>query len=189
MGTTRDSEESLVAKAKRCQGDGSAGTLPSYTRSAVAAALQVSVTTIRRWEGTLLHPEKGSDGIHRFDRLEVEALSRDRPPPVVQRDEPSSGEIAAAVFALFKQGMDAKDVVIELELEPELVKKLQAEWELMSGRLIVGEQTLKRLEQMAAACLLDQDVLMALYNDDFESLSEYIQEKLAERRRRKRGGD
>jgi hypothetical protein len=42
------------------------------TRSAVAAILNVSVTTVRRIEGTLLHPVKGEDGIHLFDPAEVE---------------------------------------------------------------------------------------------------------------------
>ncbi len=156
------------------------------TRSAAADTLQVSVTTVRRWEGTLLHPERGPDGVHFFDLAEVQALARQRP---VESDRPkstSAGEIAAAAFALFKKGVDPRDVVIELEQPPEVVKKLQAEWHLMGDRLILGEKTIAVLDRMATAHLLDADLMTAIYNDDHDWLQDYLATKLAERRRQRR---
>jgi len=36
-----------------------------------------SLATVRRLEGVLLHPTQDSQGVHRFDRDEVEMLARD----------------------------------------------------------------------------------------------------------------
>ena len=163
-----------------------AGTQPAgkLTRSAAAAALNVSVTTIRRWEGVILHPERGPDGVHTFDRVEIDSLARQRPFESGARAMTSDGEVAAAAFALFKKGIDPRDVVIELEQTPEVVKKLQAEWHIMGDRLLVGEETFKVLDRMCSARLLDPDIFLAICNDDHESLRTFLETKLAERRRR-----
>jgi hypothetical protein len=177
--------ENATAALRQAAGSPLVGKL---TRSAAAAALRVSVTTVRRWEGALLHPERGPDGVHFFDLAEIEALARQRP---MEDDRPKSttaGEIAAAAFALFKRGVDARDVVIELEQPPEVIKKLQAEWYLMSDRLLVGEETVKVLDRMAGARLIEPDLLTAIYNDDHEWLRAFLAARLEERRRQRRAG-
>src|SRR4051794_704080 len=99
MGLTGQNEQPTSALAAGSIEDTSAGTPPPFTRSGVASALQVSVTTVRRWEGTLLHPELGPDGIHRFRPEEVDALARARPATPNRRAEVTPGEVAAAAFA------------------------------------------------------------------------------------------
>lgn len=47
------------------------------TRRQVARRLGKSLTTIRRIEGVLLHPNVDSRGVHRFDSTEVESLAQD----------------------------------------------------------------------------------------------------------------
>src|SRR5829696_9127484 len=47
----------------------------TLTRADVAARLGVSTSTVRRYEGDLLHPKKGADGVNRFEPAEVAALA------------------------------------------------------------------------------------------------------------------
>jgi hypothetical protein len=47
------------------------------TRKQVADRLGRSLATVRRLEGSLLHPRRDSRGVHHFKRDEVEALARD----------------------------------------------------------------------------------------------------------------
>jgi hypothetical protein len=46
------------------------------TRAQVAARLGKSIATIRRMEGTDLHPRKDANGVHRFSPVEVAAVAR-----------------------------------------------------------------------------------------------------------------
>lgn len=45
------------------------------TRSQVAQRLGRSLATVRRLEGTVLHPQQDPQGVHRFDPDEVEAVA------------------------------------------------------------------------------------------------------------------
>jgi hypothetical protein len=186
MGKTDENEPPIGVIVTGLSNDTPAGTPPFFTRSAVASALQVSVTTVRRWEGTILHPDRGPDGIHRFNPKEVDALARSRPAGLSRREESTPGEIAAAAFALFKKGVDPRDVVIELEQPPEVVKNLEAEWHLMADRLVLDEETVNLLDRMAGSRLIDGELLTAIYNGDNDWIRDHIGEKLSERRRAKR---
>lgn len=89
----------------------------NLTRSKVARRLGVSVTTLRRMEGTLLHPQTGEGGVRMFDADEVEAAvirvrRRERP------EEPETGAVAAEVFTLFDEGVHPVDVIKKLLLAP-----------------------------------------------------------------------
>jgi hypothetical protein len=46
------------------------------TRAQVAARLGKSIATVRRMEGIELHPRKGTDGVHRFNPVEVATVAR-----------------------------------------------------------------------------------------------------------------
>jgi hypothetical protein len=48
------------------------------TRSQVAQRLGKSIATVRRLEGSSLHPSRDRDGVHRFDAREVEWLVNGR---------------------------------------------------------------------------------------------------------------
>ncbi len=163
--------------------DGTPADGQPYTRSTVAAALRVSITTVRRWEGRLLHPRRGHDGTHLFDATEVESLAQRRPVPVKESGVASPGEIAAAAFALFKEGVTIRDAVIELEQPPDVIQRLHEDWERFGGRLVLDEEVLKLLDRISAARLIDGDFVMAIWNNDAESLSAFLDEKLQERQR------
>lgn len=51
------------------------------TRSQVAKRLGKSIATVRRLEGSALHPIQDRDGVHRFDAREVDAVKRGRRSP------------------------------------------------------------------------------------------------------------
>ena len=128
------------------------------TRPVVAEILQVSVATVRRLEGSLLHPQRDQDGAYVFAPAEVQDVARKRP-PTSRRHESTSGQVAAAAFALFKQGIGPADAVIELEVPPEEMGRLHSQWERLNNRLILSEATLEALTQMAAARLIDYDLV------------------------------
>ena len=155
---------------------------PPFTRSAVAALLQVSVTTVRRFEGTLLHPVKGEDGTHLFDPIEVQELASRRPAATPVKNSTAEGEVAAAAFALFKKKTSPRDVVIELEQSPAVVQKLQEDWERLGDRVVVGEEVLGILDRMSAARLIDEEVVSAIWNNRPERLRAYVEAKVNERR-------
>ena len=101
-------------------GHGGALSPGRLTRSKAARRLGVSVTTLRRMEGDLLHPEKGPGGVRLFDVSEVEAAFvkvRSARQGAIAAD----GEIAAEVFALLDDGLNPVDVVRQLHISPDVV--------------------------------------------------------------------
>src|SRR5260221_10826888 len=78
------------------------------SRAETATRLGVSVATVRRYEGTLLHPVIDDAGAHWFSPKEVTALAASRANQAIDRgtirnvkpvpDERTRGEIAALVF-------------------------------------------------------------------------------------------
>lgn len=180
-------ENSAIAQVLKQQApQGSPAGRARCTRSAVASILNVSVTTVRRFEGTLLHPVKGEDGIHLFDPVEVEELAGRRPTVTPAKNSTAEGEVAAAAFALFKKKTSPRDVVIELEQSPALIQKLHEDWERLDGRLVLGEEVLGLLDRMLAARLIDEEVVSAINNNSADGLRAYIDEKLDERRHGRR---
>ena len=109
-------------------------TVKLMTRAQVAERIGASVATVRRYEGTLLHPRVGDDGTHRFDPAEVTALAASRANQALDRgtirnakpapDARTRGEIAALVFERFEQRQSHAEIVIGLRIEPELVGDL-----------------------------------------------------------------
>ena len=86
------------------------------TRAQVAARLDVSISTVRRYEGERLHPRVDEDDVRWFDEKEVAALAvtLTNDPRVIRRRnaEPASstrgaqrsaGEIAAQMFERLEQ--------------------------------------------------------------------------------------
>lgn len=104
------------------------------SRAQVAERIGASVPTVRRYEGTLLHPHKDEQGVHWFDPKEVTALAASRANQALARGkirnaaevrEPrTSGELAALVFERFEQRHSQAEIVIGLRVEPETVREL-----------------------------------------------------------------
>ena len=181
----KNSDVGLVEEA--CARPGTSAGRVQCTRSAVAAILNVSVTTVRRFEGTLLHPVKGVDGTHLFDPVEVQELASRRPTAAPTKNSTAEGEVAAAAFALFKKKTSPRDVVIELEQSPALIQKLHEDWNRLGDRVVVGEEILGILDRMSAARLIDDEVVAAIWNNRPEGLQAYVDAKLGERRQAQRG--
>jgi hypothetical protein len=75
----------------------------------------------------------------------------------------------------------------ELEQSPTVVQKLHEDWERLGDRVIVGEEILGLLDRMSAAKLVDDEVVMAIWNNDPEKLRAYVETKLRERQQARRG--
>jgi hypothetical protein len=98
----------------------------TVTRSYVAFVLCVNVSTVRRLEARAeRHPQIGPGGIRSFDLHEVIALKSRR--LAMTRDRTT--EVRLAVFELFRQGVDWRDVAIRLRHDPFRVYRL---WRLFA---------------------------------------------------------
>jgi hypothetical protein len=121
------------------------------TRAEVAARLGVSTSTVRRYEGELLHPQKGADGVNRFDPQEVAVLAmtllgqrgaKQKPKGARNTDRPRAtgrtpGDVAAEVFERLEQRQSLAEIVIGVRVTPEAVRELHREWQrgLIEGEL------------------------------------------------------
>lgn len=112
-------------------------------RKQVADRLGVSVSKVRTMEGKSLTPFK-VDGVHYFDRADVDAaaLSMGRKGAAHMTE----GEVAAAVFKLIDNGKELREIVIELEQPPSVVRALYRE---LMDDFAEGEQRLRKAEDEA----------------------------------------
>ncbi len=107
---------------------------PRLSRAEVADRLGVSVATVRRYEGSKLHPTVDNSGAHWFSPKEVTALAASRANQALDRgairnatpapEARTRGEIAALVFERFEQRQSHAEIVIGLRVEPEVVGEL-----------------------------------------------------------------
>jgi hypothetical protein len=113
------------------------------TRGQVATRLGISVSTVRRLEGTRLHPTIDGEDVRWFDEKEVASLaaelanatsSRRKGTRGTPRAEAtparSQGEIAALVFERFEQRQSLAEIVVGLRVAPETVRSLFEQWNL-----------------------------------------------------------
>ena len=118
-------------RARSIAGSANAGhNVSELTRKQAAALLGVAETSVRRLEGTHLHPIRRGRFVF-FDAQEVERCAAEG-----TRRQPDSGEIAARAFELFRSGRDFRDVVIELRQTPDRVRQLYREYALGSDLLM-----------------------------------------------------
>ncbi len=108
-------------------------------RTQAARMLNVSVSTLRRYEDEL-HPSIGPKGVRMFDEVTLRSaaitLKRRR---VFEAAGPGAGDTAADVFTLLDDGIGATEIVKRLRLAPELVVALQGQWAEMRGGFVVSE--------------------------------------------------
>lgn len=113
------------------------------TRAEVAARLGVSISTVRRYEGTRLHPDVDEDDVRWFDPKEVTALAAElaNDPRQERRrnanataasvePQPERGELAALVFERLERRQSLAEIVIGVRIEPESVRALFEQWSL-----------------------------------------------------------
>jgi hypothetical protein len=84
------------------------------TRKQVAHRLGVAETSVRRLEGTQLHPVHLGRFVY-FDEQEVESYAADH---ASARTPRNTGEVAARAFELFRTGHGFRDVVIRCDRRP-----------------------------------------------------------------------
>ncbi|MBA3465001.1 MAG: hypothetical protein H0T46_34015 [Deltaproteobacteria bacterium] len=138
------------------------------SRAQVAERIGASVATVRRYEGTLLHPHLDKDGTHRFDPKEVTALAASRANQALDRgkirnakpvvsDARTRGEIAALVFERLEQRQSHAEIVIGLRIEPELVGELFDQYclGLTERQLRKREPRVPLMEDIETATRLD----------------------------------
>src|SRR5437899_12580122 len=101
----RRSEDALAG----CRDDRHVAT--TLTRTEVAAELGISPSTVRRLEGSELHPVTLDDGKHVFDPTEVHAVARTR---AGRAAASATGELAARACELLREGKGSIDVIIAL---------------------------------------------------------------------------
>jgi DNA-binding transcriptional MerR regulator len=119
-------------------------------RSEVAALLGVHISTIRRMEGKRLRPVRDGEGVHYFDRREVEELAAKR-----GRETKPSGRLAARVYKLLREGKTIGEIVFETELCPEEVRALFEQFSTPLGR-----STREELERDNRQAESEQDALI-----------------------------
>lgn len=126
-----------------------------WTRPRVAERLGVSVASIRRLEGSVLHPVRDADGIWLFRFEEVEAVSQQRRGKV-RRQAPDPGAIASRAFQMFEGGRNLREIVIELHVTPQAVRALYDEWliGLDDGRVLRDTERQNREYERAMTALV-----------------------------------
>jgi hypothetical protein len=102
------------------------------------AVLGERISTVRRLEGTRLHPSIDDKSVRRFKASDVERLAREleadqRSPrnvqqAVVRAAEMPKGELAALVFEKLEQRHSLSEIVIALCVPPEDVRELYHTW-------------------------------------------------------------
>jgi hypothetical protein len=132
------------------------------TREQLARAIGKHSRTIRRWERTRLAPALtvGEDGVHRFDLARVRELVEldERTPPTP--DSFDDGDITAAVFELFGQGVEPVEVVMRLKLPATAVEALRRRWVAMRGGYIVDREIAAEICAVRGTTIRDAAALL-----------------------------
>jgi hypothetical protein len=138
-------------------------------------SLGVSVSTVRRLEGTRLHPLIDDKSVRRFKASDVERLAKEleveqRSPrnaqqAVVHAAQISKGELAALVFERLEQRHSLAEIVIALRVPPEDVRDLFHTW--LVG-LWAGE--LQRPEPALPTRHSEQDAIRRVTHDQLARL-------------------
>ena len=125
--------------------------MPWWRRWLQAARIAgVSVSTIRRWEGTELEPTV-IDGTHYFEAQDVARLRR-----------VSDGELAAQAFQFFEEDKTPVEVVIELRQPAERIHLLYTQWLEMGDYIVVeGRGLLRRKWEVMYGAKLTREVVQA----------------------------
>lgn len=140
----------------------------SLTRLQVARLLQCSKALVRKYERNgELHPKVDAKGVHRFARAEVLAVGRLRGHREAITGE-VSGELAAKVFELLRDGASLTEIVITTRQSPGTIQALCEQY--------------RRLEGGAQAVMTRDPFDLS----DFDARARELDREIEERRRRRR---
>jgi hypothetical protein len=108
----------------------------TLTRANVAELLGVSTSTVRRLEGSTLHPVQSRSGVWWFDAEQVERLraSETHRTRAYGGRGKDPGRTAARVFEMFDAGCNLRQVVVRTKLEPHAVRELFREYNTPLGK-------------------------------------------------------
>ncbi len=140
-------ESQTAAPAKKRGGKPRLGTEPVngfLTRTQVARALGITISGVRRLEGTKI-PVHNRDGVHLFDARDVETFRVRR---TVKGPMPE-GLAAAEVFALIDDNVRAVDIVKRLQIHPDVVEALARQHARMCGAVLLEPVQLEELTRIA----------------------------------------
>jgi len=135
------------------------------------------VSTVRRYEGSRLHPQTGAAGVHWFDAAEVATFAAElanvprmrrrlrnvAPAPGGKPAPRSADELAALVFERLEQRQTLAEIVIGVRIAPERVRELHVQWSqglvehcLRTARAVCGplERDFVRVEAAELAARL-----------------------------------
>lgn len=140
------------------------------TRAEVAARLGVSISTVRRYEGSRLHPDVDEDDVRWFDAKAVMDLAAElaNDPRREQRRNANAtaasvepqregGELAALVFERLEQRQSLAEIVIGVRVSPDVVRMLFEQWcfGLTEGQLQMAREPRMPREHEIAHALPD----------------------------------
>jgi hypothetical protein len=132
------------------------------TRSQVAHALGLSLSTVRRMEGSELRPIVGPRGVRYFEETEIQAVFVRVRRTRVPGDERAEGALAAAAFELFRSGADVVAVVKALREPPEKIEALFQHWRRLRGMVLLDAESLATLAaDLSASDLASEDALLS----------------------------
>jgi hypothetical protein len=121
------------------------------TRAQAARLLGKGYNTVKRWEGSELHPVRDASGTHWFREEDVRALAR----RLKQReivDDPTEnydGATAARVFRMLDEGKPIADAIVALEVHPAVARAIAAEWADLRGGFFIGAKALARIDRIS----------------------------------------
>lgn len=127
----------------------------TLSRPQVAALLSMSEGEVRRLDGDRLHPHKGSDGGWLYRPEEVAGVLRQLllvasagVTAGIDLVTSAEGGIAADAFSRFERGDGAARVVIDLRLNPMLVRDLRRTYDGMTRELTISSVDRQELERL-----------------------------------------
>ena len=141
------------------------------TRGVVARMLRCTLGGVRYYERKgALKPKKDRDGVRRFDRAEVEALGRRLRRNGHRTNMGPTGDLAAEVFRMFRDGQSLAEIVIKTQETPETIRMLWEEYK-------------RPLDQPEKPTVVPEDL------SDYAERAREIEGEIMARRRRMRGGE
>jgi hypothetical protein len=127
----------------------------TLSRPQVAALLSMTEGEVRRLDGDRLHPHKGADGGWLYRPEEVTGVLRQLAlvasagsGPGVDMVTSAEGGIAADVFSRLEKGEGAARVVIDMRLNPTLVRDLQRTFHTMTRELTISSADRQEIERL-----------------------------------------
>lgn len=124
------------------------------TRQGVAQRLGISLTTVRRREGTILHPKTDPNGTHYFDPKEIDRVA------VREKHASANGEITAHILQLLRDGHSLIDVIIETRQPERLVRRLHRLYRSSDAdALVIPSEQRRELERIVGRRLTAPDLV------------------------------